>query len=79
MSDVEALSAKAIDAKIRFLYANKLRLFESDDYDCFHLGVQHTLSLPPSKKKTWLTNMAIRAQATEQSRMKITKQMRPIT
>ena len=79
LSDVEALSAKAIDTKIRFLYANKIRLFDSGDYDCFHLGVQHTLSLPPSQKKTWLTNMAIRAQATELCRMKITKQMRPIT
>ena len=79
LSDVEALSVTAMDARIRFLYANKLRLFDSGDYDCFHLGVNHTLALPTSQKKAWIANMSIRAQATERNRVKITKQMKPIT
>ena len=79
LTDVEALSVSAIDTRIRFLYANKLRIFDSGDFDCFHLGVHHTLALPPSQKKAWLSNMSIRAQATERHRARIAKQMKPIT
>ena len=69
----------AINTKIKYFYDNKVLLFDSGDYDCFHMGVQHTISLPLSQKKIWLSNMALRAQTTQKDRIKTVKQMKPIT
>ncbi len=78
-TDVEALTATDTNNKIKFYYDNKRRLFDSGDYDCFHMGLSHTLQLPLPQRKAWLANIIIRKKATEKARNKMTKQMKQIT
>ena len=50
-SNLESPSVEALDNKIEFYYKNRTSLFESGDYDRFHLGVTHTRRLMYNKKE----------------------------
>lgn len=53
-TEVDSLSVEASDAKIRFFFGNKTMLFDSGDFDRFHMGIEHTLALHPTQKRAWL-------------------------
>ena len=78
-TDINALSVKEVDRRVNFLYAHKTTLFDSGDYDRFHLGLQHTLALPLPQKKAWIETLSHRQLATERARKRLINKIRPIT
>ena len=53
-TDVNSLTAKELDRRIRYYFENKLNFFDSGDYDRFHLGLRHTLNMPISQRRAWI-------------------------
>ena len=78
-TDINALSMLEIDRRIRFYYAHKHRLFDSGDYDRFHLDLQNTLALPMTQKKAWIETLAHRQIATDRARKRMINRIRPLT
>lgn len=78
-TDVNALSTLEVDRRIAFFFSNKTKLFDSSDYDRFHLGLQNTLALPMPQKKAWLETLAHRQIATERARKRLINRILPIT
>ena len=79
-TDIDSLSIETLDEKNRFYYQNRLTLFDSGDYDRFHMGLTHThtLSLHPPQKRAWLQTLAYRLIATERARKRLHSMIRPI-
>ncbi len=78
-TDLESLYVEALDNKIEFYYKNRTSLFESGDYDRFQLGANHTLTRNIKQKRAWLDTLTQRRIATERSRVRFQKTVRPIT
>ena len=78
-TDINALSVLEVDRRIRFLFDHKFKLFDSGDYDRFHLGLGNTLALPLTQKKAWVETLAQRQIATERSRRRLINKIKPIT
>ena len=57
-TDIDSLGLEALDDKIRFYFHNRISLFDSGDYDRFHMGLTHTLALHPTQKRDWLQTLA---------------------
>ncbi len=67
-----------LDRRIRYFYAKKTTLFDGGDFDRFHLGLEHALSLNKSRKKGWLQTLDSRLKSTTQSRKKLLQHMKPL-
>ena len=78
-SDIDSLQVSEIDRRIRYYFDNKIRLFDSGDYDRFHQGMAHTLTLPIGQKRVWLATMSLRQLATEKARKRLHCRIKPIT
>ncbi len=79
MTDVNSLSVAELDTRIRFNFDNKHKLFDSGDYDRFHLGLQNTLALSVLQKRAWIQTLSYRQNATERARKRMVNKIRPIT
>ena len=78
-TDINAISMVDIDRRIRFYYKHKHRIFDSGDYDRFHMGLQNTLALPMTQKKAWIETLAHRQIATDRARKRMINRIRPLT
>ena len=78
-TDVNSLTVNELDRRIRFYYDNKTKLFDSGDYDRFHLGLRHTLAMPISQRRAWIQTLSQRQVATERARKRLLNKIRPIT
>ena len=78
-TDINALSVLEVDRRIRFLFDHKYKLFDSGDYDRFHLGLRNTLALPLTQKRGWIETLAQRQIATERARRRLINKIKPIT
>ena len=78
-TDVNALSVMEVDRRINFFFAHKIKLFDSGDYDRFHLGLHNTIALPLPQKKAWIETLSHRQVATEIARKRMINKIRPIT
>ena len=79
MTDIHSISVMELDKRIKFNFENKRILFDSGDYDRFHLGLQNTLALSVSQKRAWIQTLTFRQIATERARRRLVNKIRPIT
>ena len=57
-TDAGSLCIDALDTKIRYYFRNRQLLFDSGDFDRFHMGLTHTLSILLAQKKSMVTNVS---------------------
>ena len=77
-TNIHALSNMELDRRIRYFYANKTTLFDGGDFDRFHLGLEHTLSLDKSRKKGWIQTLDGSLKSTTKSRKTFLRHMKPL-
>ena len=78
-TDVTSLTVRELDKQIRFYFQNKVKLFDSGDYDRFHMGLHHTSNMPLTQKRDWIQTLSQRQKATDRARRRLVNRIRPIT
>ena len=78
-TDLDSLAITELDARVKYYFAQRIKLFDSGDYDRFHMGLEKTLALHPPQKRVRLHTLSYRLIATEKFRARLHNKTRPIT